>query len=390
MTVMFVDLVGSTAMAEHHEPEAVRDVLERYQDLSERAITAHRGTISDYIGDGIMAYFGFPEAREDDARQAVLAGLELVGSLEAVAAQLLREQGMELSARVGIHTGVVLVSDMGTDDEKRRETIIGTTPNQAARIQTFAPPGTVAISDDTLEIVRGFFSVESLGRPAMKGIDREVEVFRVLGPTAAVHRLQAEGSFATRLVDRDGERQILRERWDSLLTEPRSDAPGRVVVIRGEAGIGKSRLADSLVTDALSVGDTVLTAFCAPDRQASRLYPVAGMFERAFELPTGDDDASRAEAGGRVREARRARPGHGAVPRRRHRTRRRRRRPRPARARAARAARAHVRCASPRSCTREARPRAHAPPRGRPAMGGPDHARAGSRASPRSSARFRS
>ena len=194
LTVMFVDLVGSTAMAEEHEPEAVRDVLEHYQEISEHAITAHRGTISDYIGDGIMAYFGFPEAREDDARQAVLAGLELLAALDEMAATVRREQGIELAARVGIHTGVVLVGEMGAAGARRHDSIIGTTPNQAARLQTLAPEGAVVISDDTHEIVRGFFTVESLGRPAMKGIARDVEVFRVIGPTAAVHRLQTEGS----------------------------------------------------------------------------------------------------------------------------------------------------------------------------------------------------
>ena len=289
---MFVDLVGSTAMAEEHEPEAVRDVLERYQELSEHAITAHRGTISDYIGDGIMAYFGFPEAREDDARQAVLAGLELLGSLDAMAATVRREQGIDVAARIGIHTGVVLVGEMGAAGARRHDSIIGTTPNQAARLQTLAPEGAVVISDDTHEIVRGFFTVESLGRPEMKGIARDVEVFRVIGPTAAVHRLQTEGSAVTRFVGRQPERQRLRERWEAVATTPPSAARGRVVMIRGEAGIGKSRLADSLVTDALSAGRTVLTAFCAPDRQGSRLYPIAGMLERAFDLPSGDDDTT--------------------------------------------------------------------------------------------------
>ena len=239
-----------------------------------------------------MAYFGFPAAREDDARQAVLAGLELLAALDEMAATVRREQGIELAARVGIHTGVVLVGEMGAAGARRHDSIIGTTPNQAARLQTLAPEGAVVISDDTHEIVRGFFTVESLGRPKMKGIARDVEVFRVIGPTAAVHRLQTEGSSVTRFVGRQAERQRLRERWDAVATEPPSSARGRVLLIRGEAGIGKSRLADSLVADALSGGKAVLTAFCAPDRQASRLYPIAGMLEHAFDLPTGDDDTT--------------------------------------------------------------------------------------------------
>ncbi len=139
----------------------------------------------------------------------MLAGLELLAALDEMAATVRREQGIELAARVGIHTGVVLVGEMGAAGARRHDTIIGTTPNQAARLQTLAPEGAVVISDDTHEIVRGFFTVESLGRPTMKGIARDVEVFRVIGPTAAVHRLQTEGSSVTRFVGRQAERQRL-------------------------------------------------------------------------------------------------------------------------------------------------------------------------------------
>ena len=219
--------------------------------------------------------------------------------------------------------------------------IIGTTPNQAARLQTLAPEGAVVISDDTHEIVRGFFTVESLGRPAMKGIARHVEVFRVIGPTAAVHRLQTEGSSVTRFVGRQAERQRLRERWDAVATVPH----GRPGPRRARSGGGGHRqvAARRFVgrRRALGAGKAVLTAFCAPDRQASRLYPIAGMLERAFDLPPATTTRPDRQTGGGERRAR-ARRRHGSLPRRRDRARRRDALRRRARARTARAPRAHV------------------------------------------------
>ncbi len=287
---MFVDVVGSTAMAERHEPEVVRDVLREYQDVCERAITAHHGYIFRYLGDGIMVYFGFPSAREDDARQAVLAGLEIMDALAAVAPRVHQQHGVDLVARVGIHTGLVLMSDMGSGPAREPDAAIGPAPNEAARLQGLAPPGGVVISDDTYEIVRGYFEVEPLGTPAMKGIERPVAVYQVLRRTDAVQRLQA-AAVRTPLVGRHDERRVLREAWDALLDSPATGSRVHTITLRGEAGIGKSRLADTLAADALSSGGTVLSAFCASDRQASRFFPVVGMLERTFEL-TADDDAT--------------------------------------------------------------------------------------------------
>lgn len=295
MTVMFVDLVGSTAIAEQHEPEIVRDVLREYQELCARAIMSHRGHIFQYVGDGILAYFGFPTAHEHDAREAVQAGLEIVDSLTRVAAGIHRDHGIEIAARVGVHTGLVLVSDMGSDNAPERDAVIGRTPNQAARIQSLAPENAVVISDDTLEIVRGYFDVESLGTPPMKGINRVVEVFRVLGRTGAVHRLQVPETKRTPLFGRKDERRALREIWEALVEAPPSPTRVRTVTIRGEAGIGKSRLADWLVSEVQSVGRPALTMVCARDRRASRLFPVASMLERRLDFQADDDPEARVE-----------------------------------------------------------------------------------------------
>jgi class 3 adenylate cyclase/tetratricopeptide (TPR) repeat protein len=285
---MFVDLVGSTMIAEQHEPEVVRDVLRSYQDVCARVIKAHGGHIFRYIGDGIMVYFGFPTAREDDALHAVLAGLEIIDGLAEIAPSVERQHGIELAARVGIHTGLVLMSDMGDGSAREPDAAIGPAPNEAARLQSLAPPNGVVISDDTHEIVRGYFEVEALGTPPMKGIDRKVEVFRVVGRTGATQRLQAGSATRTPLVGRNAERRVLREVWDALGDAPVAGARVHTVTIRGEAGIGKSRLAEWLASEAASGGDPVLSAYCASDRQASRFFPLVGMLERRLDLQSDD------------------------------------------------------------------------------------------------------
>lgn len=289
---MFVDLVGSTAMAERAEPETVRDVLSRYRDLSGQVISAHRGRVAQYVGDGIMAFFGFPSAREDDARRAVLAGLELLEGLDALDARIRREHGFELAARVGIHTGVVLVSDIMSHELVEHDAVIGAAPNQAARVQAVAPDGTVAISDDTYEIVRGYFDVVSLGTPRLKGIDRTVEVFRVIGPSGATDRLRAAGASRSPFVGRAEEVERVCGHWTAL------GAPGAprsaLVVVRGEAGIGKSRLTEELARTAREHSGAVMTAFAAPDRATSPWFPVVGLLERHLGLDGDDDDATAA------------------------------------------------------------------------------------------------
>ena len=300
ITVMFVDVVDSTVMAEEHEPEVVRDVLRAYQDACGRAITAHGGYIHRYVGDGIMVYFGYPSAHEDDARHAVLTGLDIMRSIAEIAPGVRERHGVDLGARVGIHTGVVLMSDMGSDSFREPSAAIGSTPNEAARLQSLAPPDAVVISDDTYEIVRGYFDVEPLGTPQLKGIERQVAVFRVLGQTGAMHRLQAAAGARTPLVGRRVERDALREVWDALAAPSSAGARVHTVTVLGEAGIGKSRLAEWLATHAESADGAVFTALCASDRQASRFFPVIGMLERGLDLSSAvgqaDDRATQLEA----------------------------------------------------------------------------------------------
>jgi class 3 adenylate cyclase/tetratricopeptide (TPR) repeat protein len=291
MTVMFVDLVGSTEMAERHEPEVVRDVVVRYQRACGAAVDHHGGHVANYMGDGVLAYFGFPVAREHDARQAVLAGMDILAAIERIGAGARADHGVDVGVRVGVHTGLVLVSDMGTPDRPDRDAIIGAAPNEAARIQAVAPRGAVVISDTTSDIVRGYFDVESLGRPALKGVSRQVEVFRVVGVTEASDRLQAAGRALTPLVGRGPELRRLHEHWREL--QARRSCPTRVVLLTGEAGIGKSRLAGEIVRDVVADGDPVLLATCSPDRTTSPLFPIVRMLESHLGFKPDDDSTAR-------------------------------------------------------------------------------------------------
>jgi class 3 adenylate cyclase/tetratricopeptide (TPR) repeat protein len=291
MTVMFVDLVDSTAMAERHEPEVVYDVVRRYQEVCACAVAKHRGHIAGYAGDGVMAYFGFPAAREDDARQATLAGLDIVAELAELAAKTDAEHGIRPAARVGIHTGLVLLTEMGSAERPYRDAIVGPAPNQAARIQSVAPAGGVVISDATYEIVRGYFEVQSLGRPPMKGVHEGVEVFRVLRATQASDRLQAAGRALTPLVGRVEELHTVRDQWSAL--ERSSGGPTCFVLLRGEAGIGKSRIAAQIVREALADGFPVFLGMCAADRTTSPLHPVVRLLEAHFGFEPDDDDATK-------------------------------------------------------------------------------------------------
>jgi class 3 adenylate cyclase/predicted ATPase/DNA-binding transcriptional ArsR family regulator len=295
MTVMFADLVDSTVMAQRHEVEVVRDVTRRYQEVAAGAIEARGGYLAQYAGDGVLAYFGFPAAKEDDARRAVMAALEMRDKIRELADVVRTELGVELRARIGLNTGVVLQGDMGSPDAPDRDAIVGLTPNQAARIQTVAPAGEVAISEATAAVVRGYFEMESLGRPRMKGIEQEVEIFRVIRPTRAVDRLQAAGPNLTPLVGRQHELDVVHEVWNSLGTDG-AECAVQTLLVRGDAGIGKSRIAQELVHDVLDGRHAVFAATCAPDRSSSPLFPIIQMLDAYFGSDAHHDDGPRLAA----------------------------------------------------------------------------------------------
>jgi len=292
LTVMFCDLVDSTALSARLDPEDMRRVVRCYQARCVELITAHEGFVANYLGDGILAYFGFPTAHEEDALQAVRAALGIVGSMPDVAGEV----GVaDLAARVGLHTGLVVVGEMGAGRAHLAADVVGETPNLAARLQGLAGPNQVVISGSTQALVHGFVTLEPLGTPPLRGVDRPVPAFVVLGETSVQSRLDVVGRRGlTPLVGRDREMGILLECWDAV----RQDE-GRLAVISGEPGIGKSRLVRELREQATAGGGVVVELRGSPRFRNSTLQPIIEHLRRATgldEATTGDDALARIEA----------------------------------------------------------------------------------------------
>ena len=234
LTVMCVDLVGSTELSARLDPEDMGAVMGAYHRTTAMVIERFEGHVARYLGDGVLAYFGWPRAHEDDAERAVRAGLELVDAVS----QLEPHAGVRLQARVGIATGQVVVGDLSGDGAAREETVVGETPNLAARLQALAAPGTVVIAASTRRLVGGLFALADLGPQRLKGFAQPLAAFRVEGEGRAESRFEAlHGERLAPLVGREHELGMLLERWRRA-----KDGDGQVVLISGEPGIGKSRL----------------------------------------------------------------------------------------------------------------------------------------------------
>jgi class 3 adenylate cyclase len=241
LTVLFCDLVDSTGLAGQFDPEELREVVRAYQDTCARVIARYDGHIAQYLGDGLLVYFGYPLAHEDDAQRAVRAGLGMIDALGQLNTRLEQEHGVHLAARLGIHTGLVVVGEVG-GGTRQEQLALGETPNLAARLQGIAAPNTLVISATTLQLLGGFFACQPLGTPPLKGLAQPLAVYRVLYESMARSRLEAVGSTGwTPLVGREQEIGLLRERWAQV-----KDGVGQVVLLSGEAGIGKSRLVQVL------------------------------------------------------------------------------------------------------------------------------------------------
>ena len=284
LTVMFCDLVGSTDLSGRLDPEDLREVVRAYQATAAAAVRRLDGSIAQYLGDGMLVYFGHPQAHEDDARRAAQAGLDIVEDLGVLNLRLETERGVRLAVRVGIHTGPVVVGAVGGGG-RHEQLALGETPNVAARIQALAEPNTVMASVVTARLTRGAFVLEELGALSLRGVAEPVDVVRIVGPVDA-EALDGEGPAvsATPLVGRDEEVGLLLRRW-----EQSKERLGQVVLISGEAGIGKSRLVETIREQALRDGLPRLTYRCSPYHTNSALYPVIGHLQRALHL--GADDA---------------------------------------------------------------------------------------------------
>ena len=280
ITVLFSDLVGSTALSERMDAEDLREIISAYQSCVAEAVRRFDGFIAKYMGDGILVFFGYPEAHEDDPERAVRAGLELVAEVGRL------KTHASLQARVGIATGLVVVGDLIGSGEAKERGIVGKTPNLAARLQGIAAPNTVVIAEGTRKLVGNLFELEDLGAMDLKGIAGPERAWAVLRPSSAESRFEAlHASGLTSLVGRQEELDLLLRRWSKAM-----DGEGQVVLLSGEAGIGKSRLIAALSERLATEPHTRLRYFCSPQHTDSALYPIISQMERAAGF-THDDTA---------------------------------------------------------------------------------------------------
>jgi class 3 adenylate cyclase/tetratricopeptide (TPR) repeat protein/energy-coupling factor transporter ATP-binding protein EcfA2 len=285
LTVMFCDLVGSTALSARLDPEDMRTLIGAYHSRITEVISPYQGIIARYTGDGVLVYFGYPQAHEDDAEQAVRAGLALVDTV----AKLSTDTDAALSARIGIATGVAVVGDLTGEGAARERAAIGETPNLAARLQTLAEPGTVLICPSTRRLAGGHFDYHDIGPQALKGWAEPISVWQVLGTSgvesrfAAMHKTKLPPLFG-----REEETDLLLRRWRHATQEE-----GRVVMLTGEPGIGKSHIALALDERLQSESHITLRYFCSAHHTNSALFPFIGQLERAAGFKHSDTPAEK-------------------------------------------------------------------------------------------------
>jgi class 3 adenylate cyclase/predicted ATPase/energy-coupling factor transporter ATP-binding protein EcfA2 len=286
LTVMFCDLVGSTTLSAQLDPEEYRELMRAYQETCAQVIHRFAGHIAQYLGDGLLVYFGYPAAHEDDAARAVRAGLGIVEALRALNPRLL----YPLQVRIGIHTGAVVVGTIG-GGSRQEQLALGETPNVAARIQGQAAPNEVMISAATSRLVEGLFECEDRGRPELKGASTSLTLYRVIKEEEAQSRFQVVARKGlTPLVGREHEHGLLQERWERV-----KDGTGQVVLLSGEPGIGKSRLVEVLKEAVEREGTPCLELRCSPYAQNSALQPVIEHLQRQLQLRPDDPPETNVE-----------------------------------------------------------------------------------------------
>jgi len=278
LTVLFCDLVGSSTLSEEIDPEDLRDIMRQYRNTCDQVVHKYKGYVAQYLGDGILVYFGYPTAHEDDASRAVQTGLELIRAIAKLSHQLQQDHNVPLSIRLGIHTGLVVVGEIGDGD--KRSMALGETPNIAARLQGLASPGNIVISSATYRLCQSYFECYSLGERELKGFSRPFTLYQVVKE----HEIYTAGNKQTPLTGREQESALLLDRLDQA-----KQGVGQVVFLSGEAGIGKSRLAQFVRESVANEPHVLVEIFGSPYFQNSYLHCASQLLRRSLAL-TGKTD----------------------------------------------------------------------------------------------------
>ena len=283
LTVMFCDLADSTKLAGQLDPEDLREVIRAYQETAVGVVQRHAGYAAQYLGDGLLIYFGWPQAHEDDAQRGVRAGLGIFDVIDTLNTRLEREKGVRLAVRIGIHTGLVVIGEVGGGG-RHEQLALGETPNIASRLEELAAPNTVVISATTARLVQHAFALEDLGARAFKGMVEPMQVFHVVRERVEAEREATAGAASSpMLMGREAEMALLLERWGQSKA-----GRGQVGLLSGEAGIGKSRLLEALRARVSQDRHTQITLRCSPYHVNSALYPVITHLEQLLQLNRDD------------------------------------------------------------------------------------------------------
>ena len=278
LTVMFCDLVGSTPLSTRFDPEDLREIVGAYHRCVTGTVVRFGGFVAKYMGDGVLVYFGYPQAHEHDAERAVRAALEAIAAIGAL------KLSEPLQARIGIATGLVVVGDLIGSGEAQERGIVGETPNVAARLQSLAEPNAVVIAESTRRLLGSLFELKDLGPQELKGIPGCIRAWAALRPSLVEDRFEAlHAGGMIELIGRREELELLLRRWSRAKT-----GEGKVVLFSGEAGIGKSRLTAAFMDSLADQPDTRLRYFCSPQHTDSTFYPIIGQMQRAAGLAHDD------------------------------------------------------------------------------------------------------
>ena len=290
LTILFTDLVDSTKLSGQLDPEDYREVVRAYQTACAEVTERLECHIAQTLGDGLLIYSGYPVAHENDAERAVRVGLGILDAMKALNERLEQGKGIQIAVRIGIHTGTVVVGDVGAGT-RQEQLALGEVPNLAARLQGLADPDTVVISAATYRLIEGYFECEGLGEQDLRGVSQPVVVYRVWHESGIQNRLDiASRRGLTPLVGREQEVGLLLDRWEQA-----KNGQGQVILLSGEAGIGKSRLVQVLKDHVADASHTRLECRSSPYFTNSALYPIIEMVQRALHFQTDDTPEQKLE-----------------------------------------------------------------------------------------------